>query len=75
LSTANKALLAAHGASLVRLVEEKGVTLSFEAAVAGGIPIVKTLREALAGNQGFADLGHPQRHLQLHLVAHGGWRT
>jgi homoserine dehydrogenase len=49
--TANKALLAAHGASLVRLVEDKGVTLSFEAAVAGGIPIVKTLREALAGNR------------------------
>lgn len=48
--TANKALLAAHGARLARTVEDKGVTLSFEAAVAGGIPIVKTLREALAGN-------------------------
>ena len=48
--TANKALLAKHGMTLARLAEEKGVALSFEAAVAGGIPIVKTLREALAGN-------------------------
>jgi homoserine dehydrogenase len=49
--TANKALLAHHGVALARLAEEKGVTLNFEAAVAGGIPIVKTMREALAGNQ------------------------
>jgi homoserine dehydrogenase len=48
--TANKALLAAHGGRLARVVEERGVTLSFEASVAGGIPIVKTLRESLAGN-------------------------
>lgn len=48
--TANKALLAAHGMRLARLAEEKGVALSFEASVAGGIPIVKTLREGLAGN-------------------------
>jgi homoserine dehydrogenase len=49
--TANKALLAHHGAELARLAEAKGVTIGFEAAVAGGIPIVKTLREALAGNR------------------------
>ena len=49
--TANKALLAYHGVALARLAEEKGVALNFEAAVAGGIPIVKTMREALAGNQ------------------------
>jgi homoserine dehydrogenase len=49
--TANKALLAHHGVALARLAEEKGVALNFEAAVAGGIPIVKTMREALAGNQ------------------------
>jgi homoserine dehydrogenase len=48
--TANKALLAAHGMRLASLAEEKGVALSFEASVAGGIPIVKTLREGLAGN-------------------------
>jgi len=49
--TANKALLAHHGVALARLAEDKGVALNFEAAVAGGIPIVKTMREALAGNQ------------------------
>jgi homoserine dehydrogenase len=48
--TANKALLAKHGMALAKKAEEKGVALSFEASVAGGIPIVKTLREALAGN-------------------------
>ena len=49
--TANKALLAHHGAELARLAEANGVTIGFEAAIAGGIPIVKTLREALAGNR------------------------
>jgi homoserine dehydrogenase len=47
--TANKALLAAHGQRLAALAERKSVTLNFEAAVAGGIPIVKTLREGLNG--------------------------
>ncbi|MBV9332231.1 MAG: homoserine dehydrogenase [Alphaproteobacteria bacterium] len=45
--TGNKALLAAHGAELARLAEERGLALKFEAAVAGGIPIVKALRESL----------------------------
>jgi len=49
--TANKALLARHGVSLAKLAEERGAQLSFEAAVGGGIPIIKTLREALAGNR------------------------
>lgn len=49
--TANKALLAHHGANLARLADQHGVTLNFEASVAGGIPIVKTMREALAGNR------------------------
>jgi homoserine dehydrogenase len=48
--TANKALLAKHGLALAKLAEEKHVALAFEASVAGGIPIVKTLREGLAGN-------------------------
>ncbi len=48
--TANKALLAAHGHKLAALAERQGVALNFEASVAGGIPIVKTLREALNGN-------------------------
>ncbi|MEH6724992.1 MAG: homoserine dehydrogenase [Hyphomicrobiales bacterium] len=49
--TANKALLAKHGGALAKLAEENGVSLNFEAAVAGGIPIIKAMRESLAGNQ------------------------
>ncbi|MEW5729624.1 MAG: homoserine dehydrogenase [Pseudomonadota bacterium] len=48
--TANKALLAHHGTELAKTAEAKGVSLAFEAAVAGGIPIIKALREGLAGN-------------------------
>jgi len=49
--TANKALLARHGTALASLAERHGVALNFEGAVAGGIPIIKTLREALASNR------------------------
>lgn len=49
--TANKALLAKHGLALAKLAEDNGVALNFEAAVAGGIPVIKMLREALAANQ------------------------
>lgn len=49
--TANKALLAEHGAALSKLAEDNNVTIAYEAAVAGGIPIIKTIREGLAGNQ------------------------
>ncbi len=48
--TANKALLSKHGVALATIAEEKGVLLNYEAAVAGGIPVIKTMREALAGN-------------------------
>jgi homoserine dehydrogenase len=48
--TANKALLAKHGVALAAKAEKKHVALNFEAAVAGAVPIVKTLREGLAGN-------------------------
>ena len=48
--TANKAMLAHHGLELATLAEENNVGLLYEAAVAGGIPAVKTLREGLAGN-------------------------
>jgi homoserine dehydrogenase len=48
--TANKALLAASGVDLAAIAEEKGVLLNFEAAVAGGIPVIKALRESLTGN-------------------------
>ena len=49
--TANKALIAHHGTALARQAEDAGVSLGYEAAVAGGIPIIKALREGLAGNQ------------------------
>ncbi|WP_022726941.1 homoserine dehydrogenase [Fodinicurvata sediminis] len=49
--TANKAMMAHHGTELARLAESKGVVLSYEAAVAGGIPAIKVLREGLAANQ------------------------
>ena len=49
--TANKALLARHGVELARLAEKNAVALNFEAAVAGGIPVIKTLRESLAANE------------------------
>lgn len=48
--TANKALLAKHGNNLGKIAEENNLHLKFEAAVAGGIPIIKTLREGLAAN-------------------------
>ncbi len=49
--TANKALLAHHGGALARDADRAGVHLGYEAAVAGGIPIIKALREGLAGNR------------------------
>jgi homoserine dehydrogenase len=49
--TANKALLAEHGAHLHKLAEEKGVDLYYEAAVAGAIPLLRPLRESLAGDK------------------------
>ncbi len=49
--TANKALIAIHGNELFAKAQEKGVTIAFEAAVAGGIPIIKSMREGLAGNK------------------------
>jgi len=48
--TANKALIALHGNEIFERAQEKGVTVAFEAAVAGGIPIIKAIREGLAGN-------------------------
>jgi homoserine dehydrogenase len=48
--TANKALLAKHGVGLSQLAEKNNVSLKFEAAAAGGVPVIKALREAMAGN-------------------------
>ena len=49
--TANKALIAAHGNEIFSAAQEKGVTVAFEAAVAGGIPIIKAVREGLVANR------------------------
>jgi homoserine dehydrogenase len=49
--TANKALIAMHGNEIFAAAQAKGVTVAFEAAVAGGIPIIKAIREGLAANQ------------------------
>ncbi len=49
--TANKALLAAHGAEIRAAARRAGVTVGFEASVAGGIPVIKALKEALAANR------------------------
>ena len=49
--TANKALIAEHGNGLFERAQQQGVTIAFEASVAGGIPVIKTLREGLAANQ------------------------
>ena len=49
--TANKALLATHGNEIFKAAQEQGVMVAFEAAVAGGIPIIKALREGLTANR------------------------
>ena len=49
--TANKALLALHGNEIFKAAQDKGVMVAFEAAVAGGIPIIKALREGLTANR------------------------
>jgi homoserine dehydrogenase len=49
--TANKALIAVHGTEIFSAAQKKGVTVAFEAAVAGGIPIIKALREGLSANR------------------------
>ncbi len=49
--TANKALMAHHGSELARQAEAAGVALAYEAAVAGGVPVIKVLREGLAANR------------------------
>ncbi len=55
--TANKALLALHGAEIFAAAENRGVSIGFEASVAGGIPIIRTLREGLAADRNRALFG------------------
>lgn len=49
--TANKALIAVHGNEIFARARDKGVIVAFEASVAGGVPVIKAIREGLAGNQ------------------------
>ncbi len=55
--TANKALLAHHGAEIVQAAERQGVQIGFEASVGGGIPIIRTLKEGLCGDRNLAVYG------------------
>jgi homoserine dehydrogenase len=55
--TANKALLAVHGGELLGEAEQRGVDIGFEASVGGGIPIIRTLKEGLAGDRNRAVYG------------------
>src|ERR1700722_14668682 len=50
-ATANKAFLAKHGAEIFRAAGKAGLAIGFEASVGGGVPIIRTLREALAGDR------------------------
>ena len=72
--TANKALIAVHGLDLARRAEIAGVPLLFEAAVMGGTPAVKLVREALGRRRHRQHRRHPQRNLQLHPYRDGGRR-
>ena len=64
--TGNKELLANVGTELYAAADEAGVDLLFEAAVAGGIPLIRALRESLRGEPITPGDGHRQRHHQLH---------
>jgi hypothetical protein len=64
--TANKALLAVHGTEIFAAAHAKGVMVAFEAAVAGGIPIIKALARRPDGQQHPVDRRHHQWHDQLH---------
>ena len=64
--TANKALIAKHGNEIFAAAQEQGVMVAFEAAVAGGIPIIKAIREGLAAQPDRVARRHHQRHRQFH---------
>jgi hypothetical protein len=66
--TANKALLAVHGTEIFEAARAQGVVVAFEAAVAGGIPIIKALREGPHRQPHRLGGRHHQRHHQLHPV-------
>jgi homoserine dehydrogenase len=73
--TANKALLAHHGAEIFRAVEKAGVGIGFEASVGGGIPIIRTLKEALCGDRNTAVFGivnGTSNYILSRMTAEGG---
>jgi homoserine dehydrogenase len=72
--TANKALLALHGPTIFKAAERAGVDIGFEAAVGGGIPIIRTLREALGGDRNVAVYGiinGTANYILSEMTAHG----
>lgn len=72
--TANKDLMAMHGHELLELAGEHHCDLLFEAAVAGGIPIIRPLKQCLAGNNITEIMGYYQRDNKLHSDKdEGGW--
>ena len=73
--TANKALIATHGTSLANMAEEAGVNLAFEVAVAGGVPIIKALREGLIANRIDRVYGILNGTCNYILFGHGTVRT
>ncbi len=70
--TANKALLAEDGAALAEAADASGADLYYEAAVAGAIPLLRPLRESLAGDRISRVAGHRQRHHELHPLRDDG---
>ncbi|HVM95635.1 MAG TPA: homoserine dehydrogenase, partial [Candidatus Acidoferrales bacterium] len=73
--TANKALLAVHGAEIFRSVEKAGVDIGYEASVGGGIPIIRTLKEGLAGDHNSAIYGivnGTSNYILSTMTQHGG---
>ena len=73
--TANKALLAEHGNEIFAAAQARGVMVAFEAAVAGAIPIIKAIREGLAGNriQWLAGIINGTSNYILSQMFHAGW--
>ncbi len=69
--TGNKALLATHGPEVFDAADQVGAQVYYEAAAAGAIPIIRLLRDLLAGDRVQRITGHRQRHDQLHPRPHG----
>ena len=64
--TANKEVIAKHGSEIFELAHRHNVTVLFEAAVGGGIPLISTIQRGLAGQRNFKRRRHSQRHNELY---------